>query len=133
LTGWDWYILKKFFVTFIFCMLLFTVIAVAGTAAKKPTICKSRPHYQTDCYRVLPGFCTVYLGLACIRFLCSLPLFFLLPKMALQSEVIAILASGVTFRRWLRPYMIGGILFASVLWLANRYVIPRANEIRSNF
>ena len=25
----DWYILKKFFTTFLFCMLLFTVIAVA--------------------------------------------------------------------------------------------------------
>jgi hypothetical protein len=31
----DWYILKKFLVTFIFCMLLFTVIAVAVDSSEK--------------------------------------------------------------------------------------------------
>ena len=31
----DWYILKKFIVTFIFCMLLFTVIAVAVDSSEK--------------------------------------------------------------------------------------------------
>lgn len=31
----DWYILKKFLVTFIFCMLLFTAIAVAVDSSEK--------------------------------------------------------------------------------------------------
>ncbi len=53
--------------------------------------------------------------------------------MALQSEVIAILASGVTFQRWLRPYLVGGLFFALILWFSNRYVIPRGNEILDNF
>ena len=35
ITRLDWYILKKFFVTFIFCMLLFTVIAVAVDSSEK--------------------------------------------------------------------------------------------------
>jgi lipopolysaccharide export system permease protein len=33
----------------------------------------------------------------------------------------------------LRPYLIGGVLLAMVLWLGNQYVIPRANGIRSDF
>jgi lipopolysaccharide export system permease protein len=53
--------------------------------------------------------------------------------MALRSEVIAILASGTSFNRWLRPYIIGGVVFAIGLWFANRYGIPKANEIRGNF
>ena len=31
----DWYILKKFLVTFFFCLLLFTVIAVAVDSSEK--------------------------------------------------------------------------------------------------
>jgi lipopolysaccharide export system permease protein len=53
--------------------------------------------------------------------------------MALRAEVIAILASGTTYNRWLRPYLIGGVVFAIGLWFANTYSIPKANEIRSNF
>jgi lipopolysaccharide export system permease protein len=58
---------------------------------------------------------------------------FFTSRMALQSEVIAILASGTTYNRWLRPYFVGGALFAVGLWFANRYSIPKANEIRGNF
>jgi lipopolysaccharide export system permease protein len=53
--------------------------------------------------------------------------------MALRSEVIAILASGTSFNRWLRPYLIGGVFFALGLWFASRYGIPKANIIRGNF
>ena len=33
--------------------------------------------------------------------------------MALRSEVVAIIASGATYNRWLRPYFIGGLFFAT--------------------
>jgi lipopolysaccharide export system permease protein len=58
---------------------------------------------------------------------------FFTSKMALRSEVIAILASGTSYNRWLRPYIIGGVVFALGLWFANRYGIPKANEIRGAF
>jgi lipopolysaccharide export system permease protein len=133
LTRLDWYILKKFFVTFIFCMLLFTIIAVAVDSSEKTDdFVKAGLTTKQIVTGYYFGFVPFIWGLLYPLFVFIAVIFFT-SKMALQSEVIAILASGVTFRRWLRPYMIGGILFASVLWLANRYVIPRANEIRSNF
>ena len=129
----DWYILRKFFTTFIFCMLSFTVIAVAVDSSEK-----------TDDF-VKTGLSTAqiisqyYVGF--VPFIWSLlfPLFvfiaviFFTSKMALRSEVIAILASGTTFRRWLRPYVLGGMFLGLVLWYANLYAIPKANEIRSLF
>ena len=48
--------------------------------------------------------------------------------MAGRSEVIAILSSGVSYARFLRPFLIGGILLAGLLLWGNRYVLPRANE-----
>jgi lipopolysaccharide export system permease protein len=50
-------------------------------------------------------------------------------KMAERSEVIAILSSGVSFRRFLVPYWIGSFLLAGILWLGYQYVLPRANTI----
>jgi lipopolysaccharide export system permease protein len=58
---------------------------------------------------------------------------FFTSRMATRSEVIAILASGTSYNRFLRPYFVGGVLLAALLWVGNRYWIPRANTIRSNF
>ena len=129
----DRYILKKFIVTFIFCLLLFTVIAVAVDSSEK-----------TDDF-VKSGLTTAqlikkyYLGF--VPFIWSLlfPLFvfiaviFFTSRMATRSEIIAILASGTSYNRVLRPYFFGGLLLALTLWLGNRYWIPKANSIRSNF
>lgn len=53
---------------------------------------------------------------------------FFTSMMANRSEVIAILSSGVSFARFLRPYMIGGVLLAGLLLIGNRQLLPRANE-----
>jgi lipopolysaccharide export system permease protein len=58
---------------------------------------------------------------------------FFTSKMATRSEIIAILASGTSYRRLLRPYLVGGLLLGSLLWFGNRYLIPRANGLRSAF
>ena len=129
----DWYILKKFIVTFIFCMLLFTVIAVAVDSSEK-TDDFVKANLTTS--EIITKY---YLGF--VPFIWSLlfPLFvfiaviFFTSRMATRSEVIAILASGTSYNRFLRPYLVGGVLLAALLWVGNRYWIPRANIIRSNF
>jgi lipopolysaccharide export system permease protein len=54
-------------------------------------------------------------------------------RMAIRSEIVAILASGTSYNRFLRPYIVGGILLAVILWVGNRYYIPKANEIKTKF
>jgi lipopolysaccharide export system permease protein len=129
----DWYILKKFIVTFIFCMLLFTVIAVAVDSSEK-TDDFVKANLTTR--EIVAGY---YLGF--VPFIWSLlfPLFvfiaviFFTSRMATRSEVIAILASGTSYNRFLRPYLVGGLLLGALLWVGSRYWIPKANVIRSNF
>jgi lipopolysaccharide export system permease protein len=58
---------------------------------------------------------------------------FFTSRMATRSEIIAILASGTSYRRFLRAYLIGGLLLGLLLWTGSRYWIPKANAIRSNF
>jgi lipopolysaccharide export system permease protein len=58
---------------------------------------------------------------------------FFTSQMAGRSEIIAILASGVTYNRWLRPYLMGGIFLGFILLLAGMYTVPNANKKRTLF
>lgn len=129
----DWYILRKFITTFVFCMLLFTVIAVAVDSSEKTDdFVRTGLSTAQIIRQYYFGFVPFIWGLLYPLFVFIAVIFFT-SKMALRSEVIAILAAGVTFNRWLRPYILGGVLFGLGLWLANRYAIPKANELRSHF
>jgi lipopolysaccharide export system permease protein len=58
---------------------------------------------------------------------------FFTSKMAGQTEIVAILASGTTYNRWLRPYWMGGVLLGLLLWVSNQWIVPKANNIRGSF
>jgi lipopolysaccharide export system permease protein len=129
----DWYILKKFFTTFIFCMLLFTVIAVAVDSSEHTDdFVKSGLSTKEIIRQYYLGFVPWIWGLLYPLFVFIAVIFFT-SKMALRSEVVAIIASGTTYNRWLRPYFIGGLVFATGLWFANSYGIPKANQVKAAF
>lgn len=129
----DWYILKKFLVTFVFCMLLFMVVAVAvDTSEKADDFVKT----GLSTYEIITQY---YLGFVPFIWGLLFPLFvfisviFFTSRMASRSEIIAILASGTSYNRMLRSYLVGGLFLGLVLWLGNRYLIPRANGIQASF
>lgn len=58
---------------------------------------------------------------------------FFTSKMAGNSEIIAIISSGVSFRRLLRPYMVSCVLISALSFGLAAYVIPKGNVVRQNF
>ncbi len=129
----DWYILKKFLVTFIFCLLLFTVVAVAVDSSEKTEdFVKARLSTMGIIREYYLGFVPWIWSLLFPLFVFIAVIFFT-SRMATRSEIIAILASGTSYNRFLRPFFVGGILLASILWVGTRYWIPKANVIKSNF
>jgi lipopolysaccharide export system permease protein len=129
----DWYILKKLFVTFFFSMFLFTLIAVAVDSSEKTDdFVKSGLTTSEIIKQYYFGFVPFIWGLLFPLFVFIAVIWFT-SRMASRSEVVAILASGISYNRFLRPYLIGGFLLALLLWFASRYVIPRAQQIRSDF
>ncbi|MGN6294035.1 MAG: LptF/LptG family permease [Chitinophagaceae bacterium] len=129
----DWYILKKFLVTFFFCMMLFLVVAVAVDSSEKTDdFVKSGLSSSQIITQYYFGFVPHIWGLLFPLFVFIAVIFFT-SKMATRSEIIAILASGTSFNRMLRPYLVGGLLLGVILWFGNRYLIPKANEIMSGF
>lgn len=129
----DWYILKKFLVTFFFCMMLFMLVAVAVDSSEKTDDFVKTGLSTTEIIKQYYfGFVPHIWGLLFPLFVFIAVIFFT-SKMATKSEIIAILASGTSFNRMLRPYFVGGIFLATILWFGNRYLIPVANGIRSDF
>ena len=129
----DWYILKKFLVTFFFCMMLFTVIAVAVDSSEKTDdFVKTGLSTSEIITKYYFGFVPFIWGLLFPLFV-FIGVIYFTSRMATRSEIISILASGTSFNRYLRAYFVGGIFLASVLWFANRYLIPKANGLRSSF
>ena len=129
----DCYILEKFLFTFFFCMLLFTVIAVAVDSSEKTDdFVKSGLTTSQIISQYYIGFVPYIWGLLFPLFVFIAVIFFT-SRMATRSEIIAILSSGTSYNRILRPYFLGGIFLAMILWFGSRYLIPKANAIRSSF
>ncbi|MES1215587.1 MAG: LptF/LptG family permease [Bacteroidota bacterium] len=129
----DWYIFKKLITTFLFCMLLFTVIAVAiDSSEKTDDFVKTGLSTSEIITQYYFGFVPFIWGLLFPLFVFIGCIYFT-SRMAARSEIISILASGTSFNRFLRAYVVGGIMLGAVLWYANRYLIPKANAIRSRF
>lgn len=58
---------------------------------------------------------------------------FFTSKLADNSEIIAMLSSGVSFRRLMRPYIVSAAVIAALTWVLGAYIIPPANVKRIEY
>ncbi|GAO41277.1 LptF/LptG family permease [Flavihumibacter petaseus] len=129
----DWYIFKKFMVTFLFAIMCITVIAVViDTSEKTDDFVKSGLSFWGIISKYYFGFIPFLISMI-FPLIVFIAVIFFTSKMAGRSETVAILAAGIPYNRMLRPYMIGAFLLAGIMAWANAFVIPRANQIYSDF
>ncbi|MCH5216693.1 MAG: LptF/LptG family permease [Muribaculaceae bacterium] len=127
----DWYIIRKFIGTYVFAiLLLFAIVIVFDTNEKIDSILKAPIKATVFDYflNFLPYFANQFSPL--ITFIAVI---FCTSKMADNSEIIAILSSGVSYNRFMRPYMIGAAIIAALTFVLSAYVIPPANIKRINY
>ena len=129
----DWYIIKKFFVTFFFCLIALTVLVIiVDLSEKTDDFAKTKLPASTIITQYYFGFLPRIIAMLFPLFIFIAVIFFT-SKMANRSEIIAILSSGTSFWRFLRPYVLGGILFTAFLWWVNQYILPPANQKWATF
>jgi lipopolysaccharide export system permease protein len=58
---------------------------------------------------------------------------FFTSKMAVNTEIIAILNSGMSFRRMMLPYFLSALFIASLTFVLTNFIIPKSNLIRMDF
>lgn len=129
----DWYILKKFYSTFFFIILLMLlVVLVVDYSEKADDFVKANKSLWAILNEYYTSFIPHIISLLFHLFVFIAVIFFT-GKLANQTEIIPILASGVSYRRFLRPYFVGGALLALLLGWANSSFIPRSTKKESDF
>jgi lipopolysaccharide export system permease protein len=129
----DWYIIKKYLGTFSFTLAIFTVIIVIFDVSEKlDDFLRHNAPVSEIIFSYYAGFIPFYLNFLSplINFIAVI---FFTAKMADQTEIVPILSSGVSFKRFLWPYVISSTVIFIVTLIFNLFIIPETNELKIDF
>ena len=130
----DKYILKRFLTSFVFVVLIIMAVILIIDLTEKIDDFNKHPDLTIE--EIINQY---YLNF--VAFIANMitPLttfiatVFVTAKMAGHTEIIAILSSGVSFKRLLVPYLIGAIIIAGLSFVMIGWVIPKSNKERVAF
>ncbi len=129
----DWYIIRKFLGTFFYTIALIVVVAVIFDISEKidDFIEKDAP-WRAIIFDYYLNFIPYFANLFSPLFVFIAVIYFT-SRMAANTEIIAILNSGVSFRRLMVPYFISAAVITALSFYAAGWVIPHSNVKRLNF
>ena len=123
----DWYILKRYLGTFVMMLFLFIPIGITINIAEKidKILENEVPFWEVVNYYI--DF-TVYFANLLFPLFLFLSVIWFTSKLAQNTEIIAFLSSGVSFWRFLRPYIIGSTLVSLGALIMGMYLAPNASK-----
>lgn len=121
----DRYILRKFLGTYFLATLLLLLVIAMFDITEKLDAFLTAPLKET-LFDYFASFLPYFANQLSPLFVFISVIFFT-TKLADNSEIIAMLSSGITFRRLLRPYMIGAAIIAALTFALSNYIIPPTN------
>ncbi len=129
----DWYIIKKFIGTYFYSIAL--IISISIVFDINENLAKFTQYHAPlkaivmDYYmNFVPYFANLFSPLFVF-----IAVIFFTSKLAGNSEVISMLAAGVSFKRLMRPYMLSAALISVMTFFLGAYVIPKGTIVRQNF
>lgn len=129
----DLYIIKKFIGTYFYAILLIVGIAVIFDISEKiDDFMEKGAPLSAIIFKYYINFIPYFANLFSSLFTFIAVIFFT-SKMAYNTEIIAILSSGVSFKRMMYPYFISATIIAVFSFVLNSFIIPPANGVRIDF
>ena len=129
----DRYIIKKFIGTYFYAIAL--IISVSIVFDVNENLAKFSEYHAPlkaivfDYYlNFIPYFANLFSPLFVF-----IAVIFFTSKLAGNSEIIAMLASGVSFKRLMRPYMFSCVLISALSFYLAAFVIPHGTVVKQNF
>ena len=129
----DRYIISKFIGTYIYSILL--IISISIVFDFNENLNKFSTYHapwSAIIFDYYANFVPYFANLFSPLFVFIAVIFFT-SKLAGNSEIIAMLAAGTSFRRLMRPYMVSAAIIAILNFYLGAYVIPHGNVVRLNF
>ena len=129
----DWYIVKKFLGTFFFTLALILLIVIIFDISEKIDNFLEHDVSITSIifdyyFNFIPYFGNLFSPLFIF-----ISVIFFTSKMASDTEIIAILNSGMSFLRLLRPFMLSAIILGLLSLVLGNFIIPPSNSERIDF
>ena len=129
----DVYIAKKFILTFFVALLLIIgIVIIFDISEKIDYFVKNEAPLKAIIFDYYLNFIPYFVNMFSPLFVFITVIFFT-SRMAANSEIIAIMAGGVSYNRMMVPYMASALLIALLSLGLNLYVIPRSNATRVEF
>lgn len=122
----DWYILKRYITTFLMLILLFIPIGIIIDLSEK---IDNMVESEAPVDEVLEFYIyfTIYFANLLFPILLFLSIIWFTSKLANNTEIVAFLSSGVSFYRFLRPYLFGATIVCLIAISFSMYIVPKAN------
>ncbi|MFY9242176.1 MAG: LptF/LptG family permease [Polaribacter sp.] len=130
----DWYILKRFLVTFFFTLLILIPIAIAIDISEK--VDNFLEHPNLGIYQIVEEYYknfTIYYANTFMPLALFIAVILFTSKLSNNTEIIAINNAKVSFTRFLYPYFLGATFVTILSLLMNHFVVPKSSKIRNKF
>jgi lipopolysaccharide export system permease protein len=128
----DKYILKRYIGTFVVMLLLFIPIGIVIDVAEKINkILESKVPFKAVAIYYFDF--TIYFANLLFPIFLFLSVIWFTSKLANNTEIIAILSSGISFSRFLRPYIIGASIVSIFALLMGFFLVPKASKGFNDF
>lgn len=129
----DYYIIKKFLGTFVYAItLIIFIVIIFDLSEKIDKFIDNQASFRDVILIYYVNFIPYFINLFSPLFTFITVVFFT-SRLAFNTEIIAILSSGISFRRMLVPYLISAVLLSVVSIYLTNVLIPPANEKRLEF
>ncbi|HAJ98887.1 MAG TPA: hypothetical protein DCM62_02560 [Bacteroidales bacterium] len=129
----DLYIIRKFLGTFFFTMLLIIFIVIIFDFSERiDDFIERQAPFREIVFDYYLNFIPFFVNLFSPLFLFITVIFFT-ARLAQNTEIVAILSSGISFNRMLLPYIIPALIIGVMSSGLANFVIPPANRIRLEF
>ena len=129
----DKYIIKKYLTTFLFTVLIFSLIAVVIDFSEKVEEFIDESLGPSQVIREYYVPFVLFINARILPLYVLLSVIFFTSRMASNTEIISMLSAGISFRRIMVPYLVGAGIVMSFHLVANHILVPIANEQRLDF
>lgn len=129
----DIYIIRKFLGTFFLAIGLIILVAVVFDFSERvDDFIEHKAPLKLILLQYYLNFIPYFLNLFSYLFVFIAVIFFT-SKMAVHSEITAILSNGISYRRMMQPYLISALFIAIVSYVLANYLIPFTSVARLDF
>ncbi|WLD24972.1 LptF/LptG family permease [Flavobacterium dauae] len=122
----DWYILKRYLGTFFVMIMLFIPIGIAVDVADRINKILESQVPLMDVLEYYGDF-TIYFANMLFPIFLFISIIWFTSKLASNTEIVAILSSGISYMRFLRPYIVGAAFISVFALLMGIFIVPKAS------